>query len=294
MPALHILIGVLVAAIWGINFIFIKLALIDFPPITLVALRFLFVVFPAVLFIPRPKVKLKSLLGYGIAMFALQFAFMFSGMRYGMSAGLASMVLQIQVFFTMAMSAVLLKEAPSKERIFGAVIAFSGVAVVGLHSDQDVNPIGLTMLLCAALSWATGTIVAKSMGTVKPLSVVVWGGLAALPVLMGLAWTIEGTEVFHRDFATLHAATFFSLAYIVYVSTHLGFSLWGWLLNRYPASTVAPFTLLVPVFGFLSSALFLDEVMSDWKVAAACLVVTGLAINMFGGRLMSRKMVRSR
>ncbi len=294
MPLRHVLIGILVAAIWGINFIFIKLALIDFPPITLVALRFLFVVFPAVLFIPRPKAKLKSLFGYGIAMFALQFAFMFSGMRYGMSAGLASMVLQIQVFFTIAMSALLLKEKPTRERILGAVIAFSGIAIVGLHNDQDVSPLGLGLLLCAALSWASGTIVAKSMGTVKPLSVVVWGGLVALPFLLIYAWLVEGAESFQTGLSGIHATTLFALAYIVYVSTHLGFSLWGWLLNRYPASMVAPFTLLVPVFGFLSSAVFLGEVMSDWKVLAACLVVTGLFINMYGGRLMRRKKVRSR
>jgi O-acetylserine/cysteine efflux transporter len=285
LPIRHLLIALLVVAVWGINFVFIKIALLEIPPFTLAALRFFFVAFPAVFIVPRPKVPWVSLIGYGLTNFAFQFGFLFLAMKLGMSAGLASMVLQVQVFFTMGLAVIFFNERPNKIKIVGALIAFSGVLLVGLHSDKDVNLLGLILLLCGAFSWASGNIISKSLGAVNPLAVVIWGGFIAFPALSILAWVVEGSnaissvQLSHISFATIG-----SLAYIVYISTLFAYSLWSWLIREYGASNAAPFTLLVPVFGFLASALLLNEKLADWKILAGALVVSGLCVNVFGSR----------
>jgi O-acetylserine/cysteine efflux transporter len=284
LPTRHLLIALLVVAVWGINFVFIKIALLEIPPFTLAALRFLFVAFPAVFIVPRPKVPWISLIAYGLTNFAFQFGFLFLAMKLGMSAGLASMVLQVQVFFTMGLAVIFFNERPNMIKIAGALIAFSGVALVGLHSDKDVNLLGLLLLLCGAFSWASGNIISKSLGAVNPLAVVIWGGLVALPALSTLAWVVEGSEISFSHLLNISFSTIGSLAYIVYLSTLFAYSLWSWLIREYKASTVAPFTLLVPVFGFLASALLLNETLADWKILAGALVVSGLCVNVFAAR----------
>ncbi len=284
MPFRHVLIAVLTVAIWGTNFMFIKIALQDFPPFTLAALRFFFTAIPAVFFLPRPKVNWQALVGYGFSIFTIQFGFLFLGMRLGMSAGLASMILQVQVFITIGLSAFLLKERPGFLKILGALIAFAGVAMVGLHSSQDVNPLGLLMLLIGALGWAIGNIIAKSLSSTNVLALVAWGGLVATPPLVLVAALLEKDEAL-VGFQQLHLSTVLAMLYIVYISTHVGFSLWSWLLRQHSASTVAPFTLLVPVFGFLGSVIVLKETLPDWKIHAGILVVAGLAVNLYASKV---------
>lgn len=285
MPFKHVLIGILIAAIWGTNFIFIKMALQDIPPLTLAALRFFFVGVPAVFFLPRPKIPWLRLLEYGGFMFAVQFGLLFLGMRWGVSAGLASLLMQVQVFFTMGMAVLVFKEHPHFLKVLGAVIAFVGVGMVGLHSDQDVNFIGFVLILGASLSWATGNILVKRMPQVNPLGLVAWGGLVAFPLLAIAAFAFEGANSIRWIHQEIHLTTWISLAYIVYLSTHLAYSLWGWLLSHHSASNVVPFTLLVPIFGIFSSALVLNEPVPSWKIFAAILVILGLCVNLYGSRL---------
>jgi O-acetylserine/cysteine efflux transporter len=277
------MLAVLVTALWGLNFVFIKFALIEVPPFTLVALRFIFTALPAVLILPRPEISWSLLFAYGLTTFALQYVFLFSGMKLGMSAGLSSMVLQVQVFFTIGLSALFLKERLEPTKLFGALIAFLGVVIVGMHSSQDVNVLGLILLMFGALSWATGNVISKHIGNVNPLSLVCWGGLTTVPVLLVMALLFEGSSGF-RAIPNLSVVAVGSFAYIVLISTHLSFSLWGWLLQKNSAATVAPFALLVPVFGFLGSATILREEITDWKVYAGVLVVSGLCINIFASR----------
>lgn len=283
MPPRHLLVALLTVAVWGVNFTFVKIALRDFPPFTLAAARFFLVAFPAVFFLPRPKVKIGMLAGYSATIFVLQFAFLFTGMRAGMSAGLSSMILQTQVFFTIGLSAIFLGERPNAVKLLGAAIAFTGVALVGLHSDHDVNLPGLLLLLGAALSWAAGNIFAKALSAVNVLALVVWAGLLAFPPLLLAALGLEGTAAF-TGLTAVSAPAFLSLLYIVFISTHLGYSLWSWLLRQHSASTVAPFTLLVPIFGFVSSSVILGEGFPAWKIYAALLVVGGLVVNVYGSR----------
>lgn len=294
MPIRHIMVAILVVAVWGFNFVSIKLALNDIPPITLGALRFLFTAIPFIFFIPKPQVKWTGLVGYGLTIFALQFGFLFTGMKLGMSAGLSSMILQTQVFFTIAIATIVFKEKPTPLKIIGAVIAFLGVAIIGFHAGGEVNLLGLGMLILGAFSWASGNIISKSLGPVNSFALVVWGGLIACPPLALFAYFSEGTnQILFTNITEISTTTWIAMVYIVYISTHVGFSLWSWLLKQYNASSVAPFTLLVPIFGFLGSAVVLDEVIYDWKIQAGILVIAGLCLNIYDMRRRTRAAKKS-
>jgi len=184
----------------------------------------------------------------------------------------------------------LLVERPAFWQLAGAVLAFGGVGIVALHVGGDVTLIGLILLIAAAASWGGGNIVSKLISqraaAVSMLGLVVWGSLVALPPLLIVALIVD-REAFLASFVGLDWVSLGSIAYIVYLSTLFGFAAWATLLGRYPVSTVAPFTLLVPVFGFLGSAVLLGEPLQGWKLAASALVVAGLGLNLFGPRLFS-------
>lgn len=285
LPTRHILLALLTVTIWGCNFVAIKLALHDLPPLLLCALRFLFVSVPLVFILPRPAISWRQLFTYGLTMFALQFTFMFLGMKLGVSAGLASVLLQLQVFVTLGLSAVFLRERIGPLQLAGTLIAVAGFGVVAAHSGGDLSLTGVFCVLLAACSWAYGNFMSRSLGKVNPLALVAWGGLV-VPLPLGLAsLALEGPAVVAHSLTHVHLPAVLSLAFIVYVSTHVGYSLWGWLLARHAASAITPFALLVPVFGMLSSALLLGEPLPGWKLLAAGLVMAGLAVNVFGPRL---------
>jgi len=284
LPVRHLLLALLIVSIWGSNFVAVKLALHDLPPLLLCTLRFVFVAFPAVFFLRRPAVPIGQLLTYGFAMFGFQFGFLFLGMKLGVSAGLASLILQFQVFVTLALAAVVLKERIVFAQIAGALIAGAGFVVVGSHTGGDVSVIGLLCLLLAAVSWGFGNFTSKRLGRVNPLALVVWGSLV-VPLPMALASLVfEGPELIIHSLSHVGTPAILSVAYIVYLSTLVAYSLWSWLLARHPATSVTPFALLVPVFGMLTSALLLAEPLPAWKLEAAALVIAGLALNVFGPR----------
>jgi len=289
LPFRHLLLALLIVAIWGTNFVAIKVALRELPPLLLCAVRFIFVAFPAVFFLPRPAVPLRSLLLYGLTMFGLHFGFVFLGMHLGLSAGLASLVLQFQVFVTLALAAFVLKERILPVQIAGALVAGLGFVVVGLHTGGDVTLAGLVCVLLGATSWGFANFTSKRLGRVNPLALVVWGSLV-VPLPLGLASLVfEGPTLIAHSLTRVSLPAILGIAFIVYVSTLVAYSLWSWLLARHPASQIAPFTLLVPIFGLLSSALLLGEPLPAWKLHAAALVIAGLALNVFGPRLHAAK-----
>jgi O-acetylserine/cysteine efflux transporter len=285
LPARHLLLAFVTVAIWGSNFVAIRVALQDLPPLLLCTVRFVFVAFPLVFFLPRPAIAWRQLLTYGLTMFAGQFALLFLGMKLGVSAGLASLVLQAQVFLSMAFAAWLLREQIRFVQVAGAGLAVAGFAVVGAHTGGEATAAGLLCLLLAATSWAYANVTSRRLGRVNALALVVWGSLV-VPVPMALAsLAFEGPALIARSLAGITLPGLLSVAYIVYASTLVAYSLWSWLLARHPASSVTPFALLVPVFGMLSAALVLGETLPAWKFLAALLVLGGLALNVFGPRL---------
>lgn len=284
----HLLLSMIVVAIWGVNFAIIKLGLREISPLALGVWRFALAVFPWIFFVRRPRVPARLIVLYGMLIFAMQFGFLFTGMKVGMSAGLSSLILQLQVFFTIGLSVLMLGERPAFWQLSGAVLAFGGVGIVAVHVGGEVTLAGLALLIAAAASWGGGNVVSKLIShraeAASMLGLVVWGSLVALPPLILVALLID-REAFLTSFVGIDWVSIGSIAYIVYLSTLFGFAAWATLLARYPVSMVAPFTLLVPVFGFLGSAMLLGEPLQDWKLAASGLVVAGLCLNLFGPRL---------
>lgn len=286
MNPADILTAIAVVGIWGLNFVVIKVGLQDLPPILFTALRFLFAAFPLVFFVRRPTIPWTLLAGYGLFQFAVQFTLLFSGMKLGLSAGLASLVIQLQAFFTIGLAILLLGERPRATQWIGALIALAGMLLVTMHLEGHATVLGFLLVIAGGLSWAMANILTKKMRDVRPVPLVVWGSLLATPPLLCASLLIEGPAVWMQ---TLHHAGWPSVGAILfqsYPNTILGFGVWSILMRKYPTATIAPFTLLVPVFGMLSATLLLDEPLQWWKIVAGVLVLGGLAFNQFGGRLL--------
>ncbi|MCO5063339.1 MAG: EamA family transporter [Rhizobiaceae bacterium] len=288
MQPRHLLLALTIVFFWGVNFAIIKLGLRQVSPLALGVARFTLAALPWIFFVRRPKAPLSLIALYSLFIFALQFGLLFTAMQVGMSAGLSSLLLQLQVFFTIGLSVAVLGERPNVWQALGALIAFGGIGVVAAHVGGDITFRGLMLLVAAAAAWGAGNIVSRIIsnryGSEDMLGLVCWGSLLAVPPLLLVALLLE-PDAFVRSFTHLDWVSLGSVAYIVYISTLFGFAAWSRLLGIYPVATVAPFTLLVPVFGFLGSAVLLGEPMEPWKFAAAALVIAGLVVNLFGGRL---------
>ena len=285
MQPLHLLLALLVVVTWGVNFVIMKIGLHGFPPLFLCALRFLMVSIPAIFFFPRPRASWRLIAGYGLATFACQFGFMFTGIAIGMPPGLASLVLQTQAFFTMGLAALVFGERPGIWKIVGALVSFVGIFIVGYNAQATAILSGFILTLLAAVSWASGNTVSKKIAPSSALALVIWGSLVAFPPMLLLSLIVEASAIIMTSFANLEWATVGAVSYLVFLSTHFGYSVWGYLLNKYPSATIAPFSLLIPVFGFLSSAVFLGEELPIWKIGASLLVIAGLCLNVFESRI---------
>ena len=304
MTPVHITLAILVAFIWGVNFTFIAWGLESFPPLMLTAMRFFFTAVPLVFFLKPPKFN-RSLFAYAIGTFVMQYAFVFTAMHLGASAGLTALVLQLQIFITVLLAYLMLGEAVSRIQIFGMLIGALGLSVIALNLGGDMPLIGFICILIAAVGWSFGNIASKQVSkqaaskvmkqeagvsnvqnntvgnqssAVTALSLVVWGGLIACVIL------IIASLIFERDawqLATLTQASLkslLSLGFIVYISTLVGFGLWAHLLAHNTASKVMPFALLVPIFGMATSVLLTGEQITWWKMLAMVLILSGLAL----------------
>jgi len=288
IPVTHLALALLIILIWGFNFIAIKLGLDEVSPLLLGFARFFLTSIPAVFFVKRPSIPFRAVVIYGLVMFALQFALLFMGMYAGVTPGLASLLLQLHVFFSVLLGALFLNEKFHSWQIIGALIAFSGIALVAMHLSGSVTLTGFLLVIGSAAAWGTGNVISKKLGKVNMVSLVIWGSLVAWPPLLAISLIVEGSE---HLISTLQHLTWVSggaILYITYLSTLLGFGLWSWLLHHHPIGTVAPFTLLVPIIAILSSAAFLNEPLQTWKIIAALLVILGVCINLFGPRLYAR------
>jgi len=284
LPRLHLLLAIAVMAVWGTNFVVIKLALTHLPPLWLATLRFACAFLPAAFFLKRPAVPVSNLAAYGILIGAGQFGLLFLAMKSYITPGLASLVVQIQVFFTIALSMRLTGERVRGFQWAALGLATSGLAVILTHSDGSATPLGLILVVMAAFCWSSGNMVSRTAGKVDMLAYVVWASIFAVPPLLILALLFEGAPAF---MAGVHAATATTWAAVVWQAvgnTMFGYGIWGWLLARHPAATVAPMALLVPIFGMGASALFLGEPLQSWKLLAAALVMGGLALSLLWPR----------
>jgi O-acetylserine/cysteine efflux transporter len=265
----HVLLAVLVAAVWGVNFTVIDIGLAHFPPLLFSALRFLAAALPAVFFVGRPKVAWKWIVAVGLVLGVAKFGLLFVGMDEGMPAGLSSLVLQIQAVFTALFAFVVLGERPSRTRLLGMAVALAGIGVAAVDEGTS-GPLGaFALVITAAACWGVSNVLTRKAAPPDALNFMVWVSTVPVLPLLGLSLLREGPS---QDLA---AGT---VVYVAWITTVCGFGAWGLLLRRYPASTVAPFSLLVPVFGMSSAALFLGESVSPLRWCAAALLVGGVAL----------------
>jgi len=291
MKPFDILLAVAVVLIWGFNFVVIQIGLHGLPPLLFSGMRFVFAALPLVFFIERPAISWKLLVGYALFQFAIQFMLMFTGIQLGFPAGLASLVMQLQAFFTIGLAVLLLGERPRAAQLLGALIAFAGMGLVALHLEVTATVIGFVLLVAGAFSWAIANILTKKMGQVNALSLVTWASLVAAPPMLLASLALEGPAAWSSAAAHLNWLLVATVLFQSYPNTIFGFGIWSNLMRRYPTATVAPFTLLVPVSGMLGAALVLDEPLQWWKIVAGLLVLGGLALNQFGGRLWAPRTV---
>jgi len=282
MTPIHALAALAVAAFWGFNFVVIRVGIDSYPPLMLAALRYLIAALP-IIFVAKPEMSWQRLIAIGTFLFTVQFAFLFTGIGAGFPPGLASVVIQSQAIFTIGLSAIYLGERLRPRQMIGACMSLAGLVCVGVSFAEEVKSdqlIGFGLVLAGGLGWAIGNIIVRSSKPTNMISTVAWASLIPPLPLLALSFLFEQP-------AALHAVTHFSVSgflsvlYLGFIATNFGYGIWGYLLNRYPASTVSQFAIAVPLFGLASSAIAFGERFGLLEIAGILLVILGLAFNAF-------------
>ena len=289
MPARHIALAVLFTILVGLGFPAVKIGMSEAPPLFLTAMRFALSAIPAVFLIRKPNAPWSAILLYGLFIGVMQFGLLNSAIYLGFPSGLSSLVMQMQVFFTIFLAFVLLNVRPALMQIVGALVAFCGILVIGAGRAQvgaasGAGLVGFLMLLAAALSWGFGNLVAKSLKGVNMFAFTVWTGLISPVPLLVLSYFIEGGGAWHA-LAELKPAFVGSVVYMAFGATLTGFGILNWLLSRHPAAQVMPFALLIPIVGFLSGVILFQETLHIAEIIGAGLIFLGLSVNVFGNRV---------
>ncbi|MFJ3404128.1 EamA family transporter [Promicromonospora sp. NPDC090134] len=263
---------------WGLNFIAIHASLGQFPPFLLAALRFAVIAVPTILLVPRPKVPMRWLLGYGIGFGTLQFLFLYWGMAVGMPTGLASLVLQSSAPFTVLLGAVAFRDRVSARQLVGLSVATLGLAVVGWSQAQAAAFGPFLLVLAGGFGWAIGNVSSARAKAPNPLHLTLWMSVVPPVPMLALSLVIEGPDAIARSFVPgpQLLPALLGLAYTVLIGTLAGSGIWTWLMARHPAGVVAPFSMLVPVVGLSTSAVLLGEEIGMWTAVGAVLVIAGV------------------
>jgi O-acetylserine/cysteine efflux transporter len=286
MPVRDMVLAALTSMVWGFAFIATRLALDSFSAPQLTALRFLIACLP-ILFVKRPKIAWSSLVLIGLTLFAGQFLLLFFAFAAGMPPGLASVSQQMQVFFTVILAAIFLRDVPTARQCLGMVVAFAGLALIGLTVGGDLRPLALALALAGALSWAVGNVLVKRNAAVPIFPLVVWCSLVPpLPSLLLSA-------VYDREslVAAMAHASWLSIGAAIYlgtVTTIFGYAVWGRLLQTHSSSVVAPFALLSPCTAILAAAAIFGEAFPPLREAGMGLILTGLVIVVIPARALGR------
>jgi len=289
LPLSHLLLALAIVAVWGTNFVVIKNCLAAFPPFLFAALRYFFALLPMAFFIPRPKVSWGNLCIYGLATGVGQFGVMYYAMNNQISPGLASLVIQTQVFFTIGFAMFFAKEGLKPYQAVAVAVAMTGLVIIALHTDATTTFLGIALVVFSGFSWGIANTVSRRAGSINMLSYVVWASAFSIPPLLLISLIFEGgTDHLVHVLIAAPLGAWIGVLWQSWGNTLFGYAAWGWLLSKHPAAVVAPAPLLVPIFGMGASAFFLSESLPLWKVAAAGLVITGLVVNLFWPTLQAK------
>ncbi len=298
VPVPHRLLAVVVAAIWGVNFLAIHASLAQFPPFLLVAVRFALIAVPTLILVPRPRVPVRWLIGYGLGFGVAQFTFLYWGMAAGMPTGLASLVLQVSGPFTLVLGGVLLGERIRGRQWAGIGIAVLGMALVGLARAQAAAFWPFLLVLVGGLGWAFGNVSSRLAQPPNPLHLTLWMSVVVPVPMLVLSLAVEGPQQILTAVAgslSLSALpAWVGLAYTCLIGTAVGSGIWTWLLVRHPAGVVGPFSMLVPVFGIATAALVLGERPVWLELLGGAVVVAGVLIGSRGPGTVSGPPARGR
>jgi O-acetylserine/cysteine efflux transporter len=282
LPASHLLLALAIVAVWGTNFVVIKLSLAAFPPFLFAALRYTFAFLPLVFFVPKPKVSWINLCVYGLAVGVGQFGILYFAIDGRISPGLASLVIQTQVFFTIGFAMFFAKERLRTYQMVAVLVAMTGLGIIALHTDANTTFLGLALVVFTGFSWGVANTVSRRAGSINMLAYVVWASAFAIPPLFAISFLFEGGwEHMSVSLADAPTGAWAGVLWQSWGNTIFGYSAWAWLLSKHPAAVVAPAPLLVPIFGMGAAAYFLAEPLPLWKIMAAGLVITGLVVNLF-------------
>lgn len=284
----HLALTLAVVTVWGFSFVPIKVALVEIPPFMAAALRFALAAIPAVLFVRRPAMPWRAVAGYGFAIGVAQFGLLFLGMKLGMPAGLSSLVIQVQVFFTIGLAVAFAGERLHRWNLLGALVAAAGIAVLGgykLAEGLAGSLAGFLAVIVAALAWAIGNQIVKRAGAthdVDGFSLAVWSSLVPPIPLALLSFLFEGGVEPFRAAANASWLAWGCVLFLAWAATLYGFGSWARLTHLYPAPLISPFALLVPVSGLASGAIFLGERLAPVQGLGVALVFAGLVVNVAG------------
>lgn len=304
MSSKDLSLALLVVMLWGANFTVVKLGLDGVPPMLLAALRFVFAVFPAIFFVPRPTVKPLYWISYGLLTGMGMYGALFYAMTVGMPAGVASVVLQSQAFFTLLLAGLFLRESISITNLAGLLVASIGLYFVGYYTPgftvSTIPPGAFLLTIGGALFWGMSNVLVRKASesavaegkSLNILSLIVWSSIIPPIPLFLIAVIVDSPQIIIRTLFSLNSLSLFSILYLAYGATLFGFGIWSTLLTRYPASKVAPLSLLVPVFGILTARIILGEQLTTAQWGGCLLVIIGLLISSFGKLLFKKQVLQ--
>lgn len=288
MALRDLILAIALVTLWGSTFTVMKIGVVDMPPLLANALRFCVSAFPAILFIRRPAVPLWTNIGFGLVLGVAKFSVLFTSLSLGMPAGLASIVLQVQVFFTILFAFLLLGERPARAQKIGAAVAFLGIILFGIDKMAGASLLPFLLALLAAALWGVANIIVKKAQAKDMLAFVVWTSAVAGPVLLALSLLVDGPGKVASFLFPPSWNTVWVTLYLALLAQLFGYSVWNSLISRYPVALVGPFALLIPISGMICGMVFLGETISPLAMLASAVVFSGLIINVFGDRLINR------
>lgn len=275
----HIIYALLVALIWGSNFVAIKMIFCDLPPFLCLAVRFILSAFPFIFFIRRPKVSWRFMFEISAFLWIGQFSLMFVGIYLGMSAGLAALVQQCQAVFTVVLAAVIYGFRPTPPQLLGIILAVSGIALIAMQAGGNGNLAACLMVVGAALCVSVSNLMFKRAGNIDMLSLIVWTSLIPPIPMFCFSLYFEGWEQIVFSVRHISVPTYGALLYTAWLSTLVATTLWGGLMRTYNPSCVVPFGLMVPVVAMTMSTLILGDTFTTGDLIASVIVLCGLIIN---------------